>query len=32
MEDEKFPYRLGVDPSLAERGIKAAPAATMRWL
>jgi hypothetical protein len=32
MEDEKFPYRLGVDPSLAERGIKAAPTPTMRRL
>ena len=32
MEDEEFPYRLGVDPSLAERSIKAAPAATMRLL
>ena len=32
MEDEKFPYRLGVDPSLAERGIKATPTTTMRGL
>jgi hypothetical protein len=32
MEDEEFPYRLGVDPSLTERGIKTAPATTMRCL
>jgi len=32
MEGEKFPYGLSIDPSLAERGIKAAPTPTMLGL
>jgi hypothetical protein len=32
MAGEKFPYRLGIDSSPPERGIKVAPSATMGYL